>query len=305
MPATTYPPGFVQYDSTNNLETISRFLNTPTLVERELRTLTEQRFIGDVLLTGRAYPSGGAVLYETGESIFADRTPLEAIQPGAEYPLSTVGLSQAQIATVKKWGLDTKITLESVMRQNRNPVDRALTKLANSVIRYVDSLCLTAINAAAINTQAATAAWHSGSSDVLYDLATAEATINQGVLVAGAYQPQGYNADTLVLSPQGYAKLLADKGVQQALQRETPANPIYTGMMGRIVGLDVMVTVNSPDPTSAYVLDRSLLGGIADERPLATNSWYVQEAEYWRLRALRVFTPWVSEPKACVKITGI
>jgi hypothetical protein len=55
--------------------TISRFLNSPTLVARRLRTILEQRYIADTLLSGRFTVSGGAVQYETGETIYTADNP--------------------------------------------------------------------------------------------------------------------------------------------------------------------------------------------------------------------------------------
>jgi hypothetical protein len=68
----TYPPAAPSISGDN--VTISRFLNNPTLVARRLRTLLEQRYIADTLLSGRFNVEGGAVTYETGESIFSGRT---------------------------------------------------------------------------------------------------------------------------------------------------------------------------------------------------------------------------------------
>jgi hypothetical protein len=295
MPDLTYPP--IPPVLTGDVETISRFLNTPTFVPRALRTLTEQRFIGDVLLSGRVTPQGGAVLYEQNESIFADRTDLDPIHAGMEFPISTVGRGVAQIASVLKRGLDSFVTLEDVQRLNFSPVDRALTKLANSVIRNVDGVVLTAITAAPTQTLAATASWSGAGAKILLDLLTAVAKINN--------QNQGYNADTLVLDDFHYATMMNDQTVQTAMRRETVDNPIYSGHMGRIAGLDVMVTNNGPNSAVGFVLDRSLLGAIADERPLTSGSWWLPETEKWRLRALRTMVPMVIEPNACVQLTGI
>jgi hypothetical protein len=48
----TYPPAAPTLSG--DVETISRFLNSPTLVARRLRTLAEQRYIADTLLSGRS-----------------------------------------------------------------------------------------------------------------------------------------------------------------------------------------------------------------------------------------------------------
>ncbi len=295
MPDLTYPP--VPAALTGDVETISRFLNMPTFVPRALRTLNEQRYIGDVLLSGRVRPSGGAVLYEQTESIYADRTDLDPVGPGGEFPLSTVGRGPALIASVLKRGLDTYVTLEDIQRLNFNPVDRALIKLANSLVRNVDGVCLAAINASGIQTLAATTAWSAAGAKILLDLLTAVAKINA--------LNQGYQADTLVLDDFHYATLMNDQTVQTAMRRETTDNPIYTGQMGRIAGLDIMVTNNGPNSAAALVLDRKVLGGIADERPQTGGSFYLPETEKWRLRALRTMVPFVVEPQAGVSVFGI
>src|SRR5690348_15260938 len=119
-----YPPASPTLSG--DIETISRFLNDPTLIARRLRTLAEQRYIADSILTGRFQVSGGAVLYETGETIFTADNP-RAVAPGAEYPLTTAPTGQASLAKTVKWGQDTKITDESIARQRMQPVNKAMT----------------------------------------------------------------------------------------------------------------------------------------------------------------------------------
>jgi hypothetical protein len=291
----TFPPGFPTVDA-NNVLTISRFLNSPALIERRLRTLVEQRFISDVILSGRGTPAGGAIMFEVNESIFADRAPLEPVNPGGEFPVSTVGQGPARIATVSKWGLDTEVTLEDIMRLKIQPVNKAFVKLTNTVVRQVDSVGLVAIQAAVTQTQAATAAWGTSGAKVLLDLATAKATVSE--------LNEGYMPDTIVMSDLKYAVLISDEKIQAAMAREDKSNPVYTGQMGQLVGMDIMVTSNAPDPTEVLILDRTMLGGQADERPFATDSEYQKKREKWWLRALRATTPWISEPACAVRITG-
>src|SRR5438309_3176929 len=123
-----YPPAAPTLSG--DVESISRFLNSPTLIARRLRTLAEQRYIADSLLTGRFSVEGGAVLYETGETIFTSDSP-RAVAPGAEYPLTTAQTGVASIAKTVKWGQDTKITDESIKRQRLQPVKKAMSKLVN------------------------------------------------------------------------------------------------------------------------------------------------------------------------------
>ena len=46
-----YPPA--PPTLSGDILTISRFLNSPALVQRRLRTIAEARFISDAILTGR------------------------------------------------------------------------------------------------------------------------------------------------------------------------------------------------------------------------------------------------------------
>src|SRR5260370_2543476 len=68
-----------------DLETISRFLQSPTQIRRRLRDYTDLRFVADQILTQRFRTSGGAALYELSEPVVTDRA-VEAVRPGAEYP---------------------------------------------------------------------------------------------------------------------------------------------------------------------------------------------------------------------------
>jgi hypothetical protein len=150
----TYPP--VAPTISGDIVTISRFLKAPTLVARRLRTLLQQRYIADYLLSQRLQAVGGAVLYETGESIFSGDNP-RAVLPGMEYPLVQPPTGQASLAKTVKWGQDALVTDESVSRQLMSPVDRALMKLVNQNVKYVDSVALSLIASAVTATAAAPA----------------------------------------------------------------------------------------------------------------------------------------------------
>jgi hypothetical protein len=303
-----YPPASPTLSG--DIETISRFLNDPTLIARRLRTLAEQRYIADSLLTGRFQVSGGAVLYETGETIFTADNP-RAVAPGAEYPLTTAPTGAASIAKTVKWGQDTKITDESVARQRMQPVNKAFTKLVNQNVKFVDSTALSAIASAVTATQAAAAAWTSASaSQILKDVATTKAAI--------LALNQGYDPDTVVLDDATWANAFAAFTAGGFLPRETDANnPLITGTFPVIDGMRFLPTPNLPTAGTVLVVDSSMLGGMADEDlggPGYASAGGVgvqartirdDENDQWRLRMRRVTVPIVVEPAAGRKITGV
>src|SRR5882757_2596694 len=308
----TYPP--VSTTLSGDLETISRFMNSPTLIARRLRTLAEQRYIADALLTGRFQVSGGAVLYETGESIFTTDSP-RAVAPGSEYPLTGVPTGQASLAKTVKWGQDTKVTDESIARQNFQPVNKAMIKLVNQNVKYVDSIALSAIASAITATQASSsgAVWSNATSTaqtILTDVATAKASI--------LALNQGYDPDTVVLDDLTWAYAYAKFTAGGFLPRETDArNPLVTGSFPVIDGMRWLSTPNLPTTGNVLVVDSSMLGGMADEDlggPGYANAGGVgvqaktirdDDNDQWKLRMRRVTVPVVVEPASGRKITGV
>jgi hypothetical protein len=306
--AITYPPAPVTLSG--DVETINRFLQSPTLLTRRLRTLLENRFISDSLLTGRYVLQGGAVLFEQSESIYADRA-VEQVAPGGEYALSGVTSGLAAVAAAAKWGQDALVTDEAIKRLMLDPVTRAILKLVNNLVKKVDQVALAAIASAVTQTTTALYAWAPGTANTnpLYDIGKAI-----GVIRA---LNQGYDPDTLVVDDLHYAQLMNNVTVLTAFAREDKSNPAYTGALpGPLAGLRVLVTPNLPTASTAIILDSRVLGGMADENLGGPGySGQVKGVEgktirgelndVWRLRARRVTVPVVIEPNAAYVITAI
>lgn len=306
MPMTYPPPAPVQV---GDITQIHQLLQNPALLARRLRTLAENRFIADVLLTGRYPVQGGALQYQQGESIFTDRDP-EQVRPGMEYPRSGLGYGPVQIAEVVKWGQDIPITDESIKWLRMDPVNRALIKVVNQMVRKVDGIALSAIASQVTATRAATALWTGSTAEILRDVMLAVADV-WGL-------NEGFQPDTLVVDDITYAYVASDDKVTNALMRETGDNPIYTGQFPLIGGLRVLPSANAnvPFAQSAVVLDSTQLGGMADEQldgPGYTGAMSGVETKTIRqdgndsydLRGRRVTVPVVVEPGAAIRITGV
>lgn len=306
----TYPPAAPTISG--DVLSINRFLSNPTLVARRLRTIAEQRFISDALLTQRISAQGGSVLYETGETIYSD-TPPSGVTPGAEYPLTTVSSGEASLAKTIKWGSDVEVTDEAISRQLMNPVEAAFRKLVNHMVKTVDEVAMSAINSAITQTSAATASWNTADADILLDVSLAQAEI--------AALNQGYTPDTLVIDDRTYAYFKANKTIAGLLPREISNTPVQSGDWPMIAGLRILVSphVQGGGTTGAValLLDSSALGGMADENLggpgyVSTDGVGVQaktirqdENDSWRLRCRRITVPIVLEPASAWKITGV
>lgn len=302
----TYPPAppVVAGDTLQ----IHQLLQSPTLLARALRTIAQNRYISDVLLTSRIDAQGGGVLYQQNESIFTDRQP-EAVRPGMEYPQTGLGYGPWQFAAVAKWGQDVPVTDEAIKRLNMDPVNRAFTKLINQNVATVDSIALAAIASQVTQTQAATALWTSGSAVILRDIMLAKAKVRA--------LNQGFELDTLAVDDTTFAYVASDPTLATLRAREDQSNPVYSGEFPVIAGVRILPTPNMPPGVQALGVDSTQLGGMADEKlggpgytgagpqGIETKSIRQEDEDAYNLRARRVTVPVVVEPSAAIRFTGV
>jgi hypothetical protein len=287
---------------------ISRFLQSPAAIKRRLRDYQDLRFVADQVLTQRLRSSGGAVLYEMTEPFVSDRT-VEAVGAGSEYPYANLPTGTGAVAAIQKWGQKVLLTDEEIERNvyGQAAVDRQLRKVVNSVIKQVDAIAMSAIFSAITATSAAASVWTGATPTILRDILLAKAVIVSTNL--------GYHPDTLLVNDAQYAYLMTDTNITNAWRRETTANPVYSGMVETVAGLNIVVSP-AVTTTNCYVLDSTALGGMADEVDgapgYAVSDLAVQiksirkdSQDAWDLQGRRKTVPVVQEPAAGVKITTI
>lgn len=280
-----------------NLITVEQFLKTPTRVTRVLNDLTRQRFIAErIFSSGPA--AGGAVIYDqvTASELYTDRD-VQAIEPGSEFPIVSSGEAAPKVAAVTKWGGAALFTYESVRRDDRDVLNRELTKLRNTIVRKVDTVAIAALDAAPINTDVGTD-WSDGTNgNPILDLATGRSIIDDADL--------GYVADTMLINPAQMVDLIGRKDVRDALPREALTNnPIANGQLNGFMGFTWYVT-NRVAAGTAYMLSSTMAGSLRDELPLYSRTIDQPERERWLVQAARVTVPIVTDPKAVLKITGL
>ena len=300
-----------------DLLTISRFLKDSPLVLRALRTIGDQMFISDKILTGKIATESGSVIYEQNETIFAASAP-QPVAPLSEYPLTAVSTGPALTANTVKWGNDSEISDESISRQKYPVVARAFRKVMNSHVQQIDSVALSAVASAVTQNTAATASWAgTGAAPViLRDLMRAHANI--------LALKQGYMPDTVLCGLTTFANVVSDPTLQLLLPREYPGvqtAPVAEGLssayMRRIGGFTFIASPNLPTNGVATLLDSTVLGSFVDE--YLPSEGYVSDGvdnlqvmterlgkvDGWRIRARRTVVPIVQEPAAAWKITGV
>jgi len=293
-----------------DLLTIHRLLQSPTQIERRLRTLADMRFVADKILPQRFRSAGGAVLYEVSEPITTARS-VQAVSPGSGYPYSPALDGAAALAAVQNWGQATRLTDAAIKRRARggDELDRVLRKVLNTVITKIDTIAIAAVASAVTATIDADnfgGAWNGSTPNILRTLEAAKAAVVD--------LDMGYNPDTLLLSSEMYAIMVSDEKVNNLRRRETTDNPIYGG---EIEMIDDLVVVKAPatrlPSADVWVLDSSQLGGMADETELdpgyvvaemgvQVQTERIAKADAWDVWGRRITIPVIQEPGAGVRI---
>jgi hypothetical protein len=310
MPLQTYPPAPASLSG--DLLTINRMLQTPAVISRRLKMLTDIGFIADELLPAKYRTAGGAVSYEINDQPLFTNRSVTAVAPGSEYPRALPQSGTAALANVSKWGQATELTDERIQRSvpMGDAVDWALRIVVNTVVQKIDRLAIAAVASAVTQTTTAAAAWSTGSADILLDLELAKAAVDG--------QEMGYRADTVLMSNTKYAYMVSDDKIATLRRREATDNPVYGGTIETIAGLRVLTTplANLPGGSDdVWILDSRALGGMADEIDAAPgyaagdNGVQVQtrrvaERDAWHMWARRKTVPVVTDPLAGRKIAS-
>jgi hypothetical protein len=297
MPGTTYPPAPPTIDGQGRI-TVEQYLKQPTRVQRAIADLTKERYLAERIF-GSGNAEGGAVIYDqltAADSLYTERD-VQAIEPGSEFPLTDVGESAPKVAAVSKWGGAGIVTYEAARRDNRDVLNRKLTRIRNTIVRKVDTVAIAALNAAPINGSVGTDWSDVATRDAVGDIAKATNKIDNLDL--------GYVADTVLINPTQELELFLDKSLREALPKEnTAANPIASGRISGLMGLTWYASNRVPVGT-AYVLASTQAGSLHDELPLYSRVVDQPERERYLIQAARVTVPVVTDPLAVYRLTGL
>jgi hypothetical protein len=294
--------------------TVDALLRQPRVLARALTSLAAKRFVADRIFTKGSPESvaGGAATYQRSESIYTTR---DAEEVGVRSEFPRTGWTEAIFqAFVKKYGLEVPIAFETVRRNQIDQMARAQRKLANSLVKFVDTQAMTLLTTDVnVQTQAASGDWTTAATDIIADLANARKKITD--------LDEGYDPNTLILNPAQELDLLLDTDIRNALPRETGQSAVQTGRVAPLLGFDQILVTSQLTAGTALVLEARMVGTIADELPDPSEGYtgydpgngfatlyvkrYMEEGRDEHIvRCARFPAMWLAEPTAAVKITG-
>jgi hypothetical protein len=297
--------------------TVAALLKQPTRISRDLVNLAYKRLIADRLFVrGSAEQvAGGALVYQEAESIYMDRDP-EEIAERADWPRT--GWTEAvKTQPVRQYGFEAPISNLAIRRNQMDQVVRAERKLANSLVRFVDSKAMAFLEAGAGTSQGSGAVWTTAGTDIILEVGKAQESIE---IQDNGYD--GFSGATLVLHTNMRDALLNNTALRAALPRETNDSQIRTGMMAPFLGLREILFTPQITATVALLIDTGVAGTIADEPPDPKEGFaaynpgpgfapiYVKVYEEPQpknqiIAAGRWPAMAITDPKAIVKITAV
>ncbi len=302
--------------------TVQALLKQPELISRELVNLVYKRLITDrICVHGTSdQVAGGAMRYQELESIFVDDDPAE-IAEGADFPL-TDWSETVKTAPVRQFGYAVRITNLAKRRNQRDMVDRGTRKLANRLVKFIDTQTITELlnttKYTAIQTDTASASWGTAGTDIIADIGKFQEKLE---IKDNGYA--GFDGATLILNTARRDDLLNNTVLRAALPRETNSGQISSGMVAPFLGLKEILFTPQIATGTALLLDTSIAATIADEAADPTEGWVAYDpgpgfkpiyvkveddgkpAVHTRISAGRWPAIAVVQPDAIVKVTGL
>lgn len=297
--------------------TVNQLLKQPQIISRDLLNVILQRggFVADQLLV-QGTPeqvAGGSMIYQRTQNSYLDG-PVEEIAEDADWP-RTGWTEDMRTEAVRQYGLEVPISMLAARRNQMDQVTRAERRLANQIVKFVDSKAITLLTTdPAIQTMAGSAAWTVAGTDVISDVAEAQELMD--ILDEGLF------GSVLVLNKTRRADLLRNTGLKAAFQGLSGSPTIQSGQVSEFLGLDKIIFTNQMPLATGLLVDPGVAGTIADESVDPSEGWqaydpgpgfkpiYVQVYQEKRpKRNVVAAGRWPAmaliEPKAVVKITGI
>lgn len=299
--------------------TVDATLKRPQQISRDLVNLVAKRLVADRLFIrgSEQQVAGGSMVFSEAEGIYTDLDP-EEIAEDADWPRTSYG-EALKTELVKQYGLEIPVSNLAIRRNQIDRITRGQRKLANTLVRFIDTKAFALLEdaAAGIQTNASAAAWTVAGTDIIAEVAEAQEMIETQ---DNGYD--GFSGATLVLHTKRRDDLLNNTVLRAALPRETGDGQIRTGMMAPFLGVKEILFSSRITETVALLIDTGVAGVIADERPDPQEEFVAYDpgpgyAPIWVkvynenrqkgkvIAAGRWPAMALTDPKAVVKITGV
>lgn len=291
--------------------TVASLIKQPTVIPRRILSMLEQQFIADAILRKLPPTQSGAYVYEESTPLFAEGdAPI--VGEGGEIPVISGRVGARKAAFTIKRALAVQITREMRDRNNMDAVNTQITQVKNTFIRTWETAFLqTLLQHPDVHTMPAGTPWDDPASAIREDLIESTNLIENSSLDDEPEDFFGFSPDTLVIGRNVRdALMLSDDFNKAYVDNKADESVLYTGKLpGRFFNVDAFLVSREMDrlaPDSAILLQRKVVGGIGDERPLSSTPLYEnKDNETWRTNTVRTSAVLIDQPMAACIITDV
>ncbi len=297
---TTFQPP-AQPTVSGRLVTLDTYLNNPLRVQMDVRQLMANYFLSDqIFAPGGSVAGSGAVIYDqmVGSEWYFTGRDVQQINPGQEFPFLDMAEQVPLVARTAKWGGALQFTYEDIERNRIDKLASGLQRLRNTVTRKVDAVSMAVLRAAPIIQTTASASWALPGTNLVKDIMTGMAAQEQLDL--------GYASNAVLLSPTTALNVMTNDKVGTMIGNANGQimSPLASRQLSGLLDLTWWPTPRIGD-NEVILVATGVAGRISDERPLYTRVVDDPERERRILMAGRLAVPYVTDPKAVIRITGV
>lgn len=272
-------------------------------IDRRFKDFLEEAFVADKLFTGIT-TNALAIKFGVDEG---DIDPLtgkpnyeDVPEVGEGSNFKRIGLTEEQRSEmIRKYGLEAAITYEMQKYGDGGSIERAYRKLAMNVRKMVDKMAYETLNDETSGIQVI-----GKTEDYWTGAGSAEAMIDDIIDARKAIRKFGYDPDTVIISPETEAAILKETAIRDAFRENNTDVALLRGYIGDFMGLSFIVDDNYDD-NQLTMLQRGVIGDIADAEGLKTKSYNEDSNDRTIVRVTRFTTAYLTDPKAVVKVKNL
>lgn len=291
--------------------TVSAIVKSPTVIPARLMKDIKAEFIVDALLRNLPKTDSGVYEFEESTPLFADGEAA-IVEEFGEIPTITGRVGARKVAFTVKRALALLISQEMIDRNKIDRVNLQVKQIRNTMVRTWETAFFRALlNHPDVHAVNATAPWASSTAKIRFDLADAQTVIENSALADDPDNYFGFEPDTLVIGRNTRTDLITSDDFNRAFKEDAAKESgEYTGTLpGRFFNVDKIMVSREMDrlaPGKALMLQRKVVGGIGDERPLrATPLREDPDRETWRSNMVRRSAVVIDQPMAACWINGV
>ena len=293
--------------------TVSDLVKNPLFIPTKLKEMIENQFIAETLLRNAGKNEGGVVAYHEGDPTFTE-DDVQALAEFGEIPVTTVRGGVPRTAHSILNSLAVRVTKQMIDKNQIDLVNKQITALKNTFIRFNDRQAKALFESAAVPTLPVPAAWDGPNGKPRTDLARAiEQIATAAPTDATADEYYGFEPDTIIVHPGLLATLMDNEQILKVYQGNVANESIaYTGAIpGELMGLTVLKSRTFPID-KVLLLERGTVGFYSDTRLLQFTPTYPEgngpnggPRETWRTDATHERAVALDQPKAALWLTGL